>query len=115
MAVADESLCGPMLGKDVVHIMDKNNKMTASAFGTALQTIFPGDTVEKMHETFAHCGHYQTMLELIIVIRFTRQASCTDTCNLILRRPRTHIAPGHMLSTVKYMGRSDAQTAVLSP
>jgi hypothetical protein len=51
-AVADESICRPVLGKDIVHIMDKNNKIIPFLCADALQKKFPAGSVDKMKETF---------------------------------------------------------------
>jgi hypothetical protein len=63
VAVADESMCRPVLEKDIVHIMDRINKMIVFVFASALQKIFPDGTVEKMNETFDLLSYCQAMPE----------------------------------------------------
>lgn len=60
-AVANESICRPVLGKHLVHIMDQNNQMIGFVCADVLQRIFPAGTVEKMKETFDRWSFYQAL------------------------------------------------------
>ncbi|KAF7514324.1 hypothetical protein GJ744_000094 [Endocarpon pusillum] len=96
MAVADESLCRPVLEKDIVHIVDKNNKMIAFIFASALQKIFPTGTVERVGETFDRWSNYQVMPK-------PDRRHALHRADFLPRHPgfdreeaRTHTAPSHM-------------------
>jgi hypothetical protein len=61
VAERDHTICRPILGKDIVHIVDKNHKMVAFVFARALQTLFPPRAEEKMEETFDNWSHYHAL------------------------------------------------------